>query len=90
MALSLTLLSSAFLFARTLNALHTADVGYRRDHLLISLLFPQPGNPGKSNSTAYYQQLAHEVGKIPGVENASFSFDAPASEIENFEQVYLR
>lgn len=88
MALSLTLLSGAFLFARTLNALRTVDVGYRRDHLLTSLLFPQPGSRGKPESIAYDQQLLDEIRNIVGVDGASFSFDAPASEVENFEQVY--
>ncbi len=88
MALSLTLVTGALLFGRTLNRLHTVDVGYRRDHLLTMLLFPQPGRRGTPNSMAYYQQLAEKIKQLPGVESVSFSGSAPANEMEFFEQVY--
>jgi predicted permease len=88
MALSLVLITGAFLFGRTLNRLHTVDVGYRRDHLLTMLLFPQPGRRGTPKSTAYYQQLAEQIKRLPGVESVSFSDSAPANEFEYFDPVY--
>jgi predicted permease len=88
MALSLVLITGALLFGRTLNRLHTVDVGYRRDHLLTMMLFPQPGRRGTPKSTAYYQQLVDTVKGLPGVQNVTFSNSAPASEFEDLEQVY--
>lgn len=88
MALSLVLVTGALLFGQTLNRLHTVDVGYRRDHLLTLMLFPQPGRRGTPNSNAYYQQLADQIKRLPGVESVSFSYSGPASEFEDYEQVY--
>ncbi|MBV9157570.1 MAG: ABC transporter permease [Acidobacteriaceae bacterium] len=87
-ALSLVLVTGALLFGRTLNRLHKADVGYRRDHLLTLMLFPQPGGRGTPTSTAYYQQLAERLKQLPGVESVSFSNSAPANELEDYDQVY--
>ncbi len=88
MALSLMLVAGALLFGRTLNRLHTVDVGYRRDHLLSMMLFPQAGHGSTPNSTAYYRQLVERVKRVPGVESASFSANGPANELERFEEVY--
>lgn len=88
MALSLVLVSGALLFAQTLNNLHDESVGYRRDHLLTLMLFPQPGFVGSQNSTAYYKQLAEELKQLPGVDTASFSYNGPANQVEDYAQVY--
>ncbi len=88
MALSLILVIGAFLLGETLNQLHTVDVGYRRDHFLTMLLFPQAGHRSALNSVAYYRQLAGEMKRLPGVESASFSANGPASEFEFLEEVY--
>jgi predicted permease len=88
MALSLVLVTGALLLGRTINRLHTVDVGYRRDHILTLRLFPQPGRRGTPNSTSYYQQLADDIKRLPGVESFSFSGTGPASEFEDLEPVY--
>ena len=87
-ALSLVLVTGALLFGRTLNRLHNVDVGYRRDHFLTLLLFPQPGRHATPNSPAYYQQLAAELKQVPGVESVSYSNSGPANEFEDLEQIY--
>ncbi|MGA8026301.1 MAG: ABC transporter permease [Bryobacteraceae bacterium] len=87
-ALSLVLVVGALLFARTLSHLHTADVGYRRDHLLTLALFPQAGTSRPQNSPAYYRGLAEKVRELPGVESVSYSNMGPASEFEYLEPVY--
>jgi predicted permease len=88
MALSLVLVTGALLLGRTLNRLHTADVGYRRDHLLTLMLFPQPGHRGTRNTNTYYQQLVQQIKRLPGVESVSFSNSGPANEMEFFDPVY--
>ncbi len=88
MALSLVLVTGALLFGRTVNRLHTVDVGYRRDHFLTLMLFPQPGRHATPNSPAYYQQLAAELKQVPGVESVSYSNSGPANELEDLEQLY--
>lgn len=88
MALSLVLVTGALLFGQTLNRLHTVGVGYRRDHLLTLLLFPQAGHRGTRRTNAYYQQLAEQIRQLPGVESVSFSGSGPANELEFFDPVY--
>jgi predicted permease len=85
-ALSLTLVAGALLFGKTLSRLHNANVGYRRDHLLTMLLFHEPNQQTKYQTT-YYQQLARRLKSLPGVESASFSEETPASESERLEAV---
>lgn len=87
-ALSLSLVAGALLFGRTLSTLHNANVGYRRDHLLTMLLFHQPNQQPKYQ-TAYYQDLARTLQRLPGVESVSFSYETPASESDRLEAVRL-
>ncbi|MDQ2775874.1 MAG: ABC transporter permease [Acidobacteriota bacterium] len=87
-ALSLILVVGALLFERTLTRLHTVDVGYRRDHLLTILLFPQPGIGNLPNSAAYYRELTEQLQRLPGVERVSFSAMGPANEFEYLDGVY--
>jgi predicted permease len=70
-------------------SLHTADTGYRRDHLLTLLLFPQSGGNKLSNRSAYFRDLAERVGSLPGVASVSYSGSAPANEAEYLLPVYL-
>lgn len=87
-ALSLMLVAGALMFARTLSRLHKVDLGYRRDHLLTLMLFPQPGQEAMPNTAEYYRQLAERMRAIPGVDAVSFSGNGPTNEPEDFEQVY--
>jgi macrolide transport system ATP-binding/permease protein len=86
-SLSLMLVAGALLFGQTLKALHTADVGYRRDHLLTLLLFPQAGNRHLNDSIAYYKELAERLRRLPGVSAVSFSASGPANELDYFDPV---
>jgi predicted permease len=87
-ALSFVLVAGAFLLGQTLNRLHTVDVGYGRDHVLTMMLFPQPGRRSIPNSLTYYQQLANEMIRLPGVESVSYSSNGPANEFEDLQEVY--
>ncbi len=87
LALSLVLVMGALLFGQTLKQLHSVDVGYRRDHFLTVLLFPQPGHSRMQNSAGYYLELAAKLKRIPGVEAVSFSGNGPANEFEFWNPV---
>lgn len=86
--LSLILVAEALLFGRTVNRLHTVDLGYKRDHLLTMLLFPQPGHISTQNSPEYYRQLVDKMKSVPGVESVSFSGDAPVGQSDYLQPIY--
>ena len=72
-AISLLLLVTAGLFVRTLSNLHSIDVGFNRDNvLLFELNAPQAGYP-PSEATAFYEDLRRRFAEIPGVRAATLS-----------------
>jgi predicted permease len=87
MGLSLVVLTGALLFGRSLSNFYQADAGYRRDHLLVMLLFPQPGQAEIAHRAAYYRDLAEKVSGVPGVSGVSYSYNAPANQYEYKEPV---
>lgn len=87
-AASLVLVTGALLFGQALRNLHTTDVGYRRDHLLTMLLFPQPGQQRFDPTGTYTQQLFDSIRQIPGVESVTCATGDIASESEYFDQVF--
>lgn len=87
-ALSLVLVAGALLFGETLVRLHSVDAGYRRDHLLTMLLFPQSDSGKIQDRTAYYHDLAERVRSIPGVASVSYSNGGPANQYEYRLPIY--
>ncbi len=85
--LSLLVLIGALLFGRSLNNFYQVDVGYRRDHLLVMQLFPQPGHTKISDRIAYYRDLAEKTARLPGVSGVSYSNMGPANQFEYTEPV---
>ena len=81
-ALSLMLLLGATLFVRSLQNLQTVDTGYRRNHLLIMQLFPQPGHGKIPNRTEYYHEVVRHLSSVPGVESVSYLHMGPATSFE--------
>ncbi len=79
---SLVLLLGATLFVRSLRNLQTVDLGYRRDHLLIMQLFPQPGRQKPPNRTQYYHELVTRLSRVPGIASVSYSQIGPAAPYE--------
>jgi predicted permease len=79
---SLVLLLGATLFVRSLRNLQTVDLGYRRDHLLIMQLFPQPGRERIPNRTQYYHELVTRMSQVPGVASVSYLHMGPTSDYE--------
>jgi predicted permease len=87
--MSVVLVTAAVLFAGTLHALRTHDAGYKRDHLLTLVLFPQSGASHPNDLLPYYQRLADKVRHLPGVQDVSYSEGGPANEFEWFSPVSL-
>lgn len=87
--LSLVLVAGALLFSKTLLRLQSAATGYRQDHLLTLLLFPQ-GRRQVDDRSAYYRQLSEKINALPGVVSVSYSSSAPASGFEGLEPTRLK
>lgn len=81
-ALSLVLLFGATLFVRTLQNLRNVDLGYRRDHLLLVQLFPQPGRDKIPNRVSYFHELAERMSQLPGVQSVSYLHMGPTNGFE--------
>jgi len=81
-SLSMVLLFGAGLFVRTLQNLRSVDLGYRRDHLLLVQLYPQPGRDKIPNRIAYFRQLAERAAQLPGVQSVSYLHMGPTNGFE--------
>jgi putative ABC transport system permease protein len=78
-ALSVVLFSAAGLFIANLSRLEHADLGFRRDHVLLVSLDPsRSGYSGEGLSRAY-QELLGRLATIPGVRSATLSAGTPIS-----------
>jgi macrolide transport system ATP-binding/permease protein len=72
-AISLLLLVTAGLFVRTLSNLHSIDVGFNRENvLLFELNAPQAGY-APSEAAAFYDDLRRRFAEIPGVRASTLS-----------------
>lgn len=72
-AFSFLILVAAGLFVRTLNNLHSVQLGYARDHILLfSLNARQVGHRDPEIAT-FYEDLRKRFESIPGVGSATFS-----------------
>ena len=76
-AISLLLLISAGLFAKSLLNLSRVDLGFRSDHLLTFSLSPKLNKYDDTRAAALYEQLLTRLTAMPGVESATAS-DLPA------------
>jgi predicted permease len=75
-ALLVLLLTSAGLFARTLQKLRAVDVGFRQDEVLVVGVSTGPAYRGVS-ARALYDELSARFGALPGVRSVSVSMDIP-------------
>ena len=78
-ALSLTLLIGALLFARSLNNLAGLDAGFRKDGVLVADIDFTPLNIVKDARIAFASDLLQRVRAIPGVEAAALASIVPLS-----------
>jgi putative ABC transport system permease protein len=74
---SLLLLISAGLFARTLSNLQHVELGIRTDHLMTFSLAPKLNRYTDTQIAAFHQQLTEKLSAIPGVKLVSSS-EVPA------------
>ena len=79
-ALLVLLLTSAGLFARSLQKLRAVDIGFRQDQVLVVNVSPGPAYRGES-ARALYQELYTRIGALPAVQSISISMDSPGSDL---------
>jgi macrolide transport system ATP-binding/permease protein len=72
-AMSFLLLVAAGLFVRTLNKLHSAQLGYAREHILLFSLNARQAGHREAEIPAFYDHLRQRFESIPGVSSATFS-----------------
>lgn len=78
-ALSVSLLSAAWLFARHLSNLENIDLGFQRDHVLVMGLDPSGSTLTAARLLHAYQDLLARLEAIPGVRSATLSSITPIS-----------
>ena len=77
-ALALALLVGAGLMIQTLWNLHQVDLGFRSDHLLVSILpLPQPKYDTDAKIRSFYHNVLEQLRSEPGIISAGFTSDAP-------------
>jgi putative ABC transport system permease protein len=77
-ALAFALLVGAGLMIQTLWNLRQVDLGFRPDHMLVSILpLPQPKYDTDAKRQNFYRDVLDQLKVKPGVESAGFSSDAP-------------
>jgi predicted permease len=77
-ALASALLVGAGLMIQTLWNLRQVDLGFRPDHMLVSILpLPQPKYDTDAKRRNFYRDVLDQLKVKPGVESAGFSSDAP-------------
>lgn len=77
-ALALALLVGAGLMIQTLWNLHQVDLGFRSDHLLVSILpLPQPKYDTDAKIRSFYRDVLEQLRTKPGIQSAGFASEAP-------------
>jgi predicted permease len=77
--IAVVLLSAAGLFLRHLSDLRNADLGFRRDHILLATLNPARSGYSGERLSAAYRELLDRFVAIPGVRSATVSDGTPIS-----------
>ena len=75
-AVSLLLLVAAGLFTRTLSNLHSIDLGFNREHVLLFQLDARKAGHKDPEISTFYADLRRRFSSIPGVREASLSQDS--------------
>lgn len=76
LALACVLLVGAGLLVRSVQALHTVDLGARTDRTLaVEFLLAQQG--GREEVVAFMRDLEERVAALPGVEGAALAYNTP-------------
>jgi predicted permease len=72
-AISFVILVAAGLFVRTLNKLHSIQLGYARDNILLFSLNARQAGHRDPEMTTFYAELRKRLESIPGVRSATLS-----------------
>src|SRR5260370_1371631 len=72
-ALSFLILVAAGLFVRTLNKLHSVQLGYARENILLSSLNARQAGHRDPEIVTFYTDLRNRFESIPGVSSATLS-----------------
>jgi len=72
-AISFLLLVAAGLFVRTLDKLHSVQLGYAREHILLFSLDARQAGHRAPEITTFYEDLRKRLESIPGVSGATLS-----------------
>ena len=72
-AISFLILVAAGLFVRTLNKLHSVQLGYTRENILLFSLNARQAGHRDPEIASFYTDLRHRFESIPGVSSATFS-----------------
>jgi putative ABC transport system permease protein len=78
-ALSLVLLMGAGLFLRTLNNLHSIDLGFERENVLLVELDPSHSGYTPEKRRGLFIGVLERLQAIPGVSSASLSWNPPVA-----------
>jgi putative ABC transport system permease protein len=76
-ALSLTLVVAAGLFARTFFSLSTRPTGFDRDPILIANVNVQQSGVAPDERREWFERLRESAAAVPGVSSAAASFTSP-------------
>jgi len=72
-AISFLILVAAGLFARTLNKLHSVELGYSRENILLFTVNARQAGHRDPEITTFYAELRKRLESIPGVTSATLS-----------------
>ena len=72
-AMSFLILVAAGLFARTLNKLHSVQLGYSRENILLFTVNARQAGHRDPEIVTYYENLRKRLESIPGVSRATLS-----------------
>jgi predicted permease len=72
-AISFLILAAAGLFVRTLDKLHSVQLGYARENILLFTVNAHQAGHREPEITTFYADLRKRLGSIPGVSSATVS-----------------
>jgi predicted permease len=86
-AISILLLIGAGLFVRTLGNLQNADLGYRRDNLILVRIDPLAAGYSVTARAGLYRRVLDSLGRIPGVRAVTLSENGLFSGTESGDRI---
>jgi len=90
LACSLMLLIAAGLFVRSLNSTEHMYLGFNPDHVLNAVMDPHEIGYDQAQTKAFYQELANELARMPGVQSTSTAFTVPMARPSNTVPVFVQ